>query len=186
MIDNPNGMSSEAVQNGTGRTWEEWTVLLDADNASALTHAEIAKLIVEKHGLDGWWGQGVAIGYEQIRGLRVKGQTSDGFAANASKTINVLIDRLWRLWGDAELRDQWLDGALLTVTTATENKSFRAKWNADDSRISADFYVKGDNKSSVALQHSRLPDLDAVNEKKVFWKESIERMKAMAESEESG
>jgi hypothetical protein len=181
MVENPSGMSSEAVQNGTGRTWEEWTALLDADNAGSLSHADIAKLIAEKHGLDGWWGQGVAVGYEQIKGLRVKGQTSDGFAANASKTLQVPLERLWAVWGDEALRAEWLDPALVTVTTATENKSFRARWNADDTRISVDFYAKGEGKSSVALQHSRLPDLEVTEARKAFWKEAMARMQKVAE-----
>jgi len=174
-------MSSEAIRNGTGRTWEEWTALLDAENAASMSHAEIARMVAEKYALDGWWAQGVTVGYEQIKGLRVKGQTSDGFAANASKTVNVPLERLWRLWGDDALRAQWLDPALVTVTTATENKSFRARWNADDTRISADFYAKGEQKSSVALQHSRLPDLEVTAERKSFWKEAMERMKKVAE-----
>ncbi len=181
MSDNPNGMSPEAIKNGTGRTWDEWVALLDAAGGTSMTHTELARYVLENYELSGWWAQGVAIGYHHAKGLRPRGMTSDGFAANASKTVAVPVETLWRLWGDDALRAQWLDPALVTVTTATENKSFRARWNADDSRISADFYAKGEAKSSVSLQHTRLANQEEIAVMKAFWKAAIERMKEIAE-----
>ena len=118
MSENPNGMSLEAIQNGTGRSWDEWLALLDAAGAMAMNHTELARFVLENFELSGWWAQGVAIGYEHERGLRPKGMTSDGFAANASKTVQAPVEKLWRLWGDDALRAQWLDPTLVTVTTA--------------------------------------------------------------------
>ena len=43
------GMSDAAVAAKTGRSWLEWVRLLDADNAAALPHREIAALVHEKH-----------------------------------------------------------------------------------------------------------------------------------------
>ena len=37
------GMSDEAVQRGTGKTWDEWLVLLDGWGAAERTHPEIAR-----------------------------------------------------------------------------------------------------------------------------------------------
>ncbi len=45
MVENPNGMSSEAIKNGTGRSWEEWVALLDAANAMSMNHTKLAKYI---------------------------------------------------------------------------------------------------------------------------------------------
>lgn len=49
------GVSSEAVQKATGRTWDEWLALLDADGAQQLSHPQIAILVREKHGAPDWW-----------------------------------------------------------------------------------------------------------------------------------
>ena len=181
-VEKPSGMSSEAVRNGTGKTWEEWVELLDADNAATLNHTQIAALIVEKYGISGWWGRGVAVGYEQAKGLRVVGQGSDGYAASASKTVNVPVERLWAAFARDDQRRQWLGEAPVEVTTATEPKSVRMKWLMDDSRVSIDFYSKGENKSNVNLQQSRLADLEGVAEAKAFWKQALERMKSQVES----
>src|SRR5690625_6524712 len=78
----------EKVARATGRPREEWHELLDAAGATSWTHRDIAAWLVAEHGVDGWWAQGLTVGYEQARGMRVPGQRPDGtFDANASKTI---------------------------------------------------------------------------------------------------
>lgn len=181
MSDHPNGMSPEAIRKGTGHTWEEWIRLLDAAGAESMNHTELAKYVLENHEISAWWAQGVAIGYEHDKGLRPRGMTSDGFAANASKTLPIPLDRLWRLWGDDDLRAQWLDPDLLTVTTATENRTFNAKWNADGSRVSVNFGAVGDDRSKFGLQHSRLATSEEIAERKAFWKTAIARLAEVAE-----
>lgn len=167
------GMSPEAILNGTGKPWEEWLKLLDDVKATSWTHTHIAKHIVDNFDVSGWWAQGIAIGYEYERGMRKPGMTSDGFAANASKTLNLPVEKVWKLFGDDALRAQWLDPTLIEKTSATEPKTFNAKWLADDSRVSVNFTSKGDNKSSFGIQHRRLPDQDSIPVMKAFWKERI-------------
>lgn len=38
------------------------------------------------------------------------------------------------------------------------------------------FISKGRRKSTVAIQHERLPDADAVEEMRAFWKERLTRL----------
>ena len=72
----------------TGKARGEWHALLDAENAATWSHADIAAWLHREHGVDGWWAQGITVGYEQARGLRVPGQQPDGsFAAGSSKTV---------------------------------------------------------------------------------------------------
>ena len=181
MTDQPNGMSPGAIKNGTGKDWAEWVKILDAVDATSMDHKTIAKYVLDNYDLSGWWAQGVAIGYEHEKGMRPKGMTSDGFAANASKTLAIPVKRLWRLWADDELRASWLDPDLVTKTTATENKTFNGRWNADDSRISVNFYAKGENKSNFGLQHRRLASQDEIEVKRTFWKDAIKRLVEVAE-----
>lgn len=88
------GISSEAVQAKTGKTWTEWFKLLDKAGAAKWPHKEIAELIHDEFGCPGWWSQMVTVGYEQARGLRVKHQSATGYSANVSKTIGVPIATL--------------------------------------------------------------------------------------------
>lgn len=183
MASHESKMSPEAIRNGTGKHWDEWVKILDGANATSMDHATIAKYIHENFEVSGWWAQGVAIGYEHEKGMHPAGMTSDGFAAHASKTLPIPVEHLWRLWADDELRAQWLDLDLITKTTATENKSFHGKWNADDSRVSVHFSAKGESKSSFGVQHKRLSGQEEIVAKKAFWKDAIQRLVEVAETQ---
>ncbi|MEE3921840.1 hypothetical protein V2I01_36860 [Micromonospora sp. BRA006-A] len=58
----------------TGQDWAGWFDRLDAWGAVDRTHTEIARWLVDTHGMPGWWAQTVTVGYEQARGLRAPGQ----------------------------------------------------------------------------------------------------------------
>src|SRR5688500_7375884 len=68
------GMSSEALRRRTGRGWEEWLPLLDAWGAVERSHPQIATYLRDELGIDGWWAQGITVGYERARGMRAVGQ----------------------------------------------------------------------------------------------------------------
>lgn len=180
MSDSLIGMSPEAIRNGTGRDWDEWIRLLDEAGGASMTHTELAKYVLDNYDLSVWWGQGVAIGYHTAKGLRPKGMTSKGFAANASKTLSIPLNRLWKLWADDDLRAQWLDPDLLTVSSASENRTFNAKYNPDGTRISINFSAVGDDRSKFGLQHAGLANAEEIEERKAFWKAAIERLVEVA------
>ena len=56
----------------------------------------------------------------------------------------------------------------------------RITWD-DGTHVDADFYAKGDAKSQVSVQHSKLPDDKAVARLKAYWSESLDRLKALLE-----
>ena len=100
--------SDEVVRRNTGRTWDEWFALLDAWGAVQRPHPEIARWLMEEHGVGGWWAQGVTVAYEQARGLRDPGQRRGGlYEANASKTVAVPVERLYEAFADPALRERW-------------------------------------------------------------------------------
>lgn len=84
-----NTVSDTKLMAATGKTRGEWHALLDAENAATWKHPEIAAWLHREHNVDRWWAQGITVGYEQARGLRVPGQQPDGsFAAGSSKTVS--------------------------------------------------------------------------------------------------
>src|SRR4051812_37224108 len=84
------GMSDAKVAAATGCTWEKWVTVLDRRKAYELSHRDIAKLIAEKYKTPSWWTQMVTVGYERIKGLRVRGQQRSGsFQISKSKTLAV-------------------------------------------------------------------------------------------------
>jgi hypothetical protein len=168
------GMSSAVIQEKTGCTWEKWVKSLDYHGAERMSHRDIAKLVSEKYKVPSWWTQTVTVGYERIKGLRARGQRRDGtFEAGKSRTFNVPVQTLYDAWADARMRKRWLDGAEIKIRTATSPKSLRITWS-DGNIIAVGFYPKGPDKSSVAVQHPKLPDRATADSLKKYWSERLD------------
>jgi hypothetical protein len=175
-------MSGEAVRSRTGRGWDEWFALLDSWGARSRTHTEIARWLVVEHDVSGWWAQTVTVAYEQERGMRAPAQHGDGFAAGASRTINVPAERLSAAFTDPRLRERWLPGATLNVRTNRPGKSLTADWDGGASRLSVYLTAKSEAKSQVAVQHQRLPDAGAAERQKAYWRDALTALKSLLEA----
>ena len=176
-------VSDEAVEKATGKTWPQWFALLDKGGCAKMNHKQIVA-VVEKHYSGGWWGQMVSVGYEQARGLRELNQSCDGvFQASSSKTVNVAVERLFDAWHDPKRRSAWLTSGSdeLVVRKATRPKSLRITWCDGRTHVDVNLFPKGDAKSYVSLQHTKLKDAKDVERMKRFWGAALERMKAAVE-----
>ena len=173
--------SDEAVRKRTGRGWDEWFTLLDEWGATGREHAEIARWLAEEHKVGAWWAQSVAVAYERARGMRAVGEHADGFAASASKTVGVPVDGLYDGFIDDALRAEWLPDGELRDRTATRPKSARFDWGDGPSRVQAYFTAKGESKSSVAIEHARLPDAEAADQMKAYWRDRLGVLKQLLE-----
>ena len=170
------GMSDEKLKAKTGCTWERWVYALDRRGAEKMSHRDIAALVNEKYKVDGWWSQTVTVGYERIKGLRARGQRRDGtYEATKSRTFNVPVTTLFDAWADASVRRRWLNGASVKVRTATAPKSMRLDWT-DRSIIAVGFAAKGKSKSSVAVQHAKLPDRETADRLKQYWSDRLDAL----------
>lgn len=168
-------ISDAAVQEKTGRNWQQWIEALDAAGAASMTHSQIAKYLNTQHHVPGWWSQMVANGYEQIRGMRDKHQMPEGYQISVSKTFRVPIDQLYASWSDTKSRNGWLSESI-TVRKATENKSMRITWSDSKSRLDVNFYPKGVSKSQAVVQHSKLADSEEAERMKLYWKGALESL----------
>jgi hypothetical protein len=177
------GISDAAVQAKTGKTWPEWFDILDRAGAAAWPHKEIAIYLHDRCGCSDWWSQMVTVGYEQARGLRVKHQTTTGFSASASKTVAVPVSILYRAWHDPSRLAKWLpDGKKMTIRKATANRSLRATWIDGSTNVDVGFSEKGDAKSQVAVEHSKLGNVDEVWRIKAYWGAALLKLKTMLEN----
>ena len=167
------GRSDEVVRANTGCDWGRWVKALDHVKAYEWSHREIARYVHEKYKVPGWWTQTVTVGYERIKGLRAIGQRRDGaYEVNKSRTYPVPLARLYRAFSDKRNRVKWLPGVDLTVRTATKDKSMRISW-PDDTAVAVFFLSKGNGKSSVQVQHGKLPAKAAADQAKAFWGERL-------------
>jgi hypothetical protein len=176
------GIRSEAVEAKTGKSWDQWFILLDKAGAKEWPHKEIAKYLQSECGCPPWWGQMVTVGYEQERGLRVKHQLCSGeFSTSASKTFAVPVAELFACWKDAKARAKWLpDSGKITVRKATVNKSMRITWH-DDTLVEINFWDKGPAKSQAAVQHRKLEGPKEVAQLKQYWADAMSKLQRLLE-----
>jgi hypothetical protein len=175
----PLATSDERIRERTGRGWEEWFDLLDDWGATERPHREIARWVADQLGIGPlvWDAQAITSSYERARGLRAVGETEQGFAVSATRTMAVPVERLFDAVVDAALRTSWLPDGQLTERTATRPKSARFDWGDGTSRVFVVFDSKGARKSTMALQHVRLPDGEEAERMKAYWRERVGALK---------
>lgn len=169
--------SDEAVKAKTGKAWREWFAILNKAGAKKWRHAEIATYLYKEQGVGMWWCQMVAVEYERAHGLREKYQGSTGeFAANAGRTLGAPLAKVYEAWADDKKRKKWLGAAKMVITTANKNKSIRASWNGNLSRMSVYFYAKGPEKVQIAVDHMKLTSTKEAAKMKSFWFSALNRL----------
>ena len=173
--------SDSIVETRTGKNWTQWFRILDQAGAGKMPHREIAAFLGAKYRLAPWWRQMVAVEYERARGLRVKFQGSSGsFAANSGRTIAAPLAKVYAAWTDARKRRSWLPGAPLEITTHTKNKSLRAAWDGNKSRLGVNFSARGAGKTQVAVDHMKLTSVREVKKMKAYWSAALNRLEKFA------
>jgi hypothetical protein len=174
-------MSDEILPARTGRVWGEWYEILNAWGAIDRPHPEIARWLVDEHGVSGWWAQELTVRFEHATGRRQPGQRSDGFSATATKTVAVPVEQLFDAFLDDATRARWLPAEGMRLRTATPHRSARFDW-AGGQRLAIGFESKGDAKSTVSIEHMKLPDGAAVEREKPLWRDRLAELKRLLES----
>lgn len=163
------GMSDDAVRARTGRGWPEWVAALDAQDATAMSHRDIARWVGDNHDISAWWAQTVTVAYERIRGLRDIGQRRGGlYEANKSRTFDVPATMLYRAFAEKRRRRRWLTDADPTVRTSRKDHSVRFAWE-DGTTVDVRFTARGDGRAQVAVQHEGLADRAAMERARKAW-----------------
>ncbi|MFQ6675211.1 MAG: DUF4287 domain-containing protein [Fidelibacterota bacterium] len=148
------GIGNDAVRSKTGKTWPEWFALLDSVRASTMEHKEIVAYLGEHHGIAPWWRQMVA------------------------------VDDLFRAWNNDDIRARWLPDADITIRKATPGKSLRITWTDGITHVDVNLYSKGDRKSQVTVQHTKLSEKHDLSRRKTYWSEALQQLKDLLESGE--
>ena len=174
-------MRDEAVKSKTGKTWKEWFAILDKAGAKKMSHQEIVNSLKTKHGVGPWWQQMMTVTYEEARGLRERHQKPAGFQISVSRTIKAPVSKLYNAFANDKARNAWLPEKGLAVRTATANKSMRVTWNDVKTSLEISFISKGENKSQIVVQHSKLPNAKASTTMKTYWGKALDRLRASLE-----
>jgi len=149
-----------AMVQATGKTWNEWYEALDTAGAAHWSHPRIASWVADRHGVNGWWAEGVTVGYERARAMRSPGRLADGsFGVGASKTIpleqGVLLDRAVDVLTSAFGAEP--------VTISREATCATARWSLERGEaLLAQVTPTEDGRSSLVLTQSHLASADAL------------------------
>ena len=171
----------EGIVRATGKNRQEWFAVLDEWGAAGRAYREIASWLTGEHGLSAWWAQKLIVEYEQARGIRGQGARPDGtFAAGASKTVGVPLDRLWAALTDADQRSRWLPDLALTERTSQPERSIRFDVG-DGTRLAVTVAAMTAGKAQLAVEHDRLPDAEAAAAARTAWKKRLGTLKALLE-----
>lgn len=162
-----------AIKRATGRDWDEWSDLIDAWPGNDRGHTAIASYIAEAHGLEGWWGQAVTVGYERITGRRVVNQMADGtFSAGKTRTVTADATALRSMIVDDADRVDLFPGLETRLRSKPESKALRVGVAIDGEAIGSvlfSFTAKPDGRAMVNVSHDGLPDSAAVDRWKQYW-----------------
>jgi uncharacterized protein YndB with AHSA1/START domain len=197
-------LGDDAVAAATGQSRASWFALLDAQDARAWTHKDIAAWLVQEQGVDGWWAQSLTVAYEQERGMRAPGQRSDGtYEVGPSRSVVGTLAEVYALVADDEARARWLDpgladvgaGERVEVIGATPPSAVRLAWPvgavgapADrPGRVTVTLYQPRTpdgtpaGKVRVGAQHGGLGSAHDVAALKAFWSARLEALAELAE-----
>lgn len=167
--------SDQAIQTGTGRTWNQWVAAIDTGPGREASHAEIAAWVEADSDVGPWWAQGVTVGYERITGKRLPGQMPDGtFTLARSRTLAVTPDALRTLVEDGHSRAALLPDVDATRTSKPGVKAPRYTLTdrADDTALGVvqfSFAAATAPKARLTVTHEQLPSVEATDVWKDFW-----------------
>jgi hypothetical protein len=169
------GMGDDSLVKGTGHDWDHWLRVLDEWDGTARTHPAIARYLHEVHGVPGWWSQTVTVGYERARGLRALHETTRGFEVTVSKTVAAPVAHVWPLLRDPARLAGWVSPAQLAYRSDTEGK--RVGYTAGDgTAVSIYLAPKGEDRSTVTVNHEKLADAEAVATERTHWRARLSRL----------
>jgi hypothetical protein len=175
----PPSYSDDKVKAATGKGWMGWFSVLNNMNANALPHKDVARRLKEEYGAPSWWAQMIAVEYERARGGRKKNEREGGtFAVNVTKVMPVSLPELFAAATEAEKRKAWFPPGAFEETSKTEQKYWRGKWKKER-KLEFGFYAKGDRKSQLMLEISKLPTEADVEKERAAWKKAMDKLQKL-------
>ena len=167
--------SNERVRTATGRDWNEWRDDIEAwlagdGSTGPGDHAAIARYVEHERGVDAWWAQTVAVGFERITGRRVRHQRPDGsFEVSASRTVDLDADLLRAMLLDDDDRADLLPPHSTTLLSRPSVKSLR--FGMPEGKALFALGRLADGRVRVTVRHSELPSAEAGAVWREYWRE---------------
>lgn len=87
--------TTETIKKHTGKTWDQWIVILDRAGGEKLKYRDLV-IALKKYKLSPWWQAGIPMHYQMYKGVRVEGRNEKGkWATTSTKTYNISQKKMW-------------------------------------------------------------------------------------------
>jgi hypothetical protein len=174
----------------TGRSLEDWYRVLDSFDTATKGHTAAARHLRDQHGVSAWYSQGITVAYERARSLRAVNQRTDGsFEVSVSRTLPAEVGRTVAALQREALRSRWLPAAdpalrrALVAGLRTGRFRYRKdrsayltyRWGKTGVEISVEPRPGG--RSRVSVTSRRLPGSEAVAERRVAWRATLDALR---------
>jgi uncharacterized protein YndB with AHSA1/START domain len=100
---------------------------------------------------------------------------------SASKTISASLAKLYKACSETKLRARWLNEKGMVIRKVTPEKSMRITWSDGKTNVELRFSAKGDAKSQIVADLTKLPNAKAVVKMKSYWAEALGRLQKLVE-----
>jgi hypothetical protein len=165
--------TDEVIRTNTGKSWNEWCDVIEAWPGHTDGHTAIARYILDTTDLNGWWSQGVTVGYERITGLRLPHQMADGtFTASKSRTMEVDVTALRELLVSDDARVDLFGGVETELRSRSNAKALRLAVGPGIALFAFD--SAKDGRTKLTVSHEKLPTYDDVEHWKFYWSEWLD------------
>lgn len=194
-------LTDDACKAATGKTMDEWYVLLDEFDGLKKGRREVNSHLYDVHKLDPWWCTTLAVEYEAARGQKEKDGRPKGYFICSTKTIAAPVEKVYQAWVDEALLGKWFgEGAKANVADGgsfedadgnrgeykriRENKDLRFIWKGerDESLVDMSVADKGGGKTYLLINHDRLQTRAEADGVRAAWAEALGRLKALLET----
>lgn len=173
---------TDAIADGTARSWDEWLSFLERIGAGKMPHPEIARRIKETGDANGWWAQAITVAFEQHIGRRKPGQRSDGsYEVSATRTVDGEVAGIFASLCKRLDTTAAFDGVARAGTPRTSVTPKRSYWRCDledGTGVECALEQKAPGKVLVAVTHKKLASEDDAARRRGFWKQHLPALTA--------
>ncbi len=173
---------NDHIKDATGKTLAEWILILDADLAFDLNRSEIAARLQSRYKVGTEWASEIANSYCEAMGVENETAKPGGLDVTITLTINASLQLVEQAFTEQSLLNSWLNKNLILVK---HNPGRNLKFDFSDQVITVNLTAKGPSKCQVGLNHARITEEKALDEKRSFWKEALSDLAALVEKNDN-
>lgn len=166
-----------ALKQTTGKDWSGWKASLEEWGVKEKSFLELCRYLSSEYGLNDWWAQGIAVGYERMTVQRLVGKLSNGtHSTSITRSLNASRELAHSAIVVELMRYQWLDFKVARLRTS--NAPVDARFDDYEAGLIICFTLseEGDGKCSVHLQADKLISPEAGEEWKAAWEPRLDRL----------